>query len=147
MPVQLNDLVLELFAAIQMLSGYPVPQTLPQIHTASVQEMQQRVCGKPCPVKAFYHREWGVYLDETLDLRGSAFDRSVLLHELVHYVQNVTGRFEKIPVSCRRNHLAELEAYRIQNLYLASVNSPARALYTPWMVPCTDEARQPDDGQ
>ncbi|HVY06761.1 MAG TPA: DUF6647 family protein [Burkholderiales bacterium] len=136
----LGELVAELFVAIHALSAYPVPQAGPEIHSVPLEVMQQKLCGKPCAVKAFYHPQWGVYLDEKLDLRDNAFDRSVLLHELVHFMQKTTGRFEKAPGACQRNYLSEVEAYEIQNLYLASVNSPTRALYAGWTMACKDEA-------
>src|SRR5262245_3683037 len=119
----LHGIVADLFIAIHALSGYAVPAAAPPVHSVPLGVMQQKLCGKPCAVKAFYHPEWGVYLDETLDVEKDDFDRSVLLHELVHYLQNTSGRFEKMPVSCERNHLAESEAYKIQNLYLSSLNS------------------------
>ncbi len=77
-----------------------------------------------------------MYLDETLDVRENDFDRSVLLHELVHYLQNTGGGFEKMSISCERNQLAETEAYRIQNQYLSSLHSPKRALYMGWTRNC-----------
>lgn len=140
-PLSVHRIALELFVAIHANSSYPVPRAEPEIHSVALEVMQQKICGKPCAVKAFYHPEWGVYLDEKLDLEGSAFDRSVLLHELVHYLQNTTGRFEKMPVSCERNYLAEIEAYKIQNLYLASVNSPRRALHMGWTSTCKEPDR------
>jgi len=135
---ELQAIAADLFAAIHALSGYAVPASMPGIEAVPLSVMQQKVCGKPCAIKAFYHPQWGVYLDETLDLKESDFDRSVFLHELVHHVQNTGGRFEKMPVSCERNQLAEAEAYRIQNLYLARVNSPRRALYMGWTGTCAE---------
>lgn len=143
----LDRIVLEMFVAIHALSGYAVPETPPVIHSVPLEVMQQKICGRPCAVKAFYHPQWGVYLDEKLDLQGNDFDRSVLLHELVHFMQNTTGRFEKMPISCERNNLAEIEAYKIQNQYLASVGSPTRALYMGWTVSCSDHDRKPEDGK
>jgi hypothetical protein len=134
----LHTVAAELFGAIHALSGYPVPAAMPPMQAVPVAVMQQKICGKPCPVKAFYHPQWGVYLDETMDIGGNEFDRSVLLHELVHHLQNTGGRFEKMPVSCERNQLAEAEAYKIQNLYLASVNSARRALHTGWTGTCSE---------
>lgn len=143
----LHKVALELLVAIHANSSYPVPNSVPQIQSVPVEVMQQKLCGKPCAVKAFYHPEWGIYLDENLDLEGSAFDRSVLLHELVHYLQNTIGRFEKMPVSCERNYQAEIEAYKIQNLYLVSINSPKRALHMGWASSCRDDSKEPDPGE
>jgi hypothetical protein len=57
-----------------------------------------------------------VLLNAGLDLdqpRG----RSVLLHELVHFLQDRTGRFAELP-ACERHRLRESEAYAVQNRYL-----------------------------
>ena len=137
--LSLGNVVAELFVAIHALSGYAVPQSMPEIHSVPVSVMQQKLCGKPCAVKAYYHPDEGVYLDEQLDLGGNAFDRSVLLHELVHYMQKTSGRFDKTPGACMRNHLAEVEAYNLQNEYLSSVNSPTRAIYAGWRPNCRDD--------
>jgi hypothetical protein len=139
----LQQLAFDLFGAIHALSGYPVPATLPPIQAVPVEVMQQKACGKPCAVKAFYHPEWGVFFDEKMDLAANDFDRSVLLHELVHYLQSTGGRFEKMPITCERNQLAEAEAYKIQNLYLSSVNSARRALFTGWTGTCAESRTAP----
>jgi len=121
------------------VSGYPSPDGLPQIQRVSVAEMQQRICGgRSCAVKAFYHPEWGVYVDEALDIRNNAFDRSILLHELVHHLQNTTGKFDAVPNFCIRRHAQELEAYEIQNRYLAYQGGSRRALVMGWSG-CKDE--------
>lgn len=141
--LELGELVTELFIAIHSLSSYAVPAAMPEIHSVPVEVMQQKICGRSCTVKAFYHPRDGIYLDEKLEMRTNAFDRSVLLHELVHYVQKTSGRFEKTPGACMRNHLSEIEAYNIQNDYLSSVNSPTRAIYAGWRPNCRDD----EDGQ
>jgi hypothetical protein len=48
------SLMLELFTAIRLVSGYPSPDVVPQIQRLSVVEMQQKICGgRACSVKAF----------------------------------------------------------------------------------------------
>lgn len=133
----LTSLLVELFTAIRLLSGYPSPDVLPQIHRVSVAEMQQKICGgRACSVRAFYHPEWGVYVDEALDIQNNAFDRSILVHELVHHLQNTTGRFESMSNFCIRRNAEELEAYGIQNSYLADQGAARRALATGWSGKC-----------
>ncbi len=124
----LQSLLLELFAAIQLVSTYPQPAHVPQVHVLSRAAMQAKICSRPCPVRAFYHSEWGVHIDESLDVFNDAFDRSILLHELVHHLQRVSGKFETAPGDCYRRHAEELEAYEIQNRYLARQGSTRRAL-------------------
>jgi Mlc titration factor MtfA (ptsG expression regulator) len=140
----LTSLMVELFTAIRLVSGYPSPEGLPQIQRVSVAEMQQKICGgRTCAVKAFYHPEWGVYVDEALDIQNNAFDRSILLHELVHHLQNSTGKFDAVPNFCIRRNAQELEAYAIQNRYLADQGASRRALVMGWSGKCHDEnARQ-----
>jgi Mlc titration factor MtfA (ptsG expression regulator) len=139
----LTSLVVELFTAIRLISGYPNPDVLPQIHRVSVAEMQQKICGgRSCAVKAFYHPEWGVYVDEALDMENNTFDRSILLHELVHHLQKTTGKFDVVPGLCNRRNAQELEAYDIQNRYLSNEGGSRRALAMGWSGKCKDEERQ-----
>jgi Mlc titration factor MtfA (ptsG expression regulator) len=136
----LTSLLVELFTAIRLVSGYPSPDVLPQIHRVPVAEMQQKICGgRSCSVRAFYHPEWGVYVDEALDIQNDAFDRSILLHELVHHLQKTTGKFDSMPNVCLRRNAQELEAYEIQNRYLADRGAARRALAMGWSGQCKDE--------
>ena len=136
----LTSLMVELFAAIRLVSGYPSPDVLPQIHRVSVAEMQQKICGgRSCSVRAFYHPEWGVHVDEALDIQNNAFDRSILLHELVHHLQKTTGKFDSMANVCIRRNAQELEAYEIQNRYLAEQGGARRALAVGWSGKCKDE--------
>jgi hypothetical protein len=99
--------------------------------------IEEKICRSRCKrIKAFYHPEWGVYVDESLDLAGDAFDRSILLHELVHHVQHAAGAYEMLPTDCERRNAEELEAYKIQNKYLASISDPRRIPAGAWMGPC-----------
>ncbi|HEV8260088.1 MAG TPA: DUF6647 family protein [Burkholderiales bacterium] len=139
-PSSLTSLMVELFTAIRLVSGYPSPDVLPQIQRVSVVEMQRRICGgRSCGVKAFYHPEWGVYVDEALDIQNNAFDRSIVLHELVHHLQKTTGKFDAVPNFCNRRNAQELEAYEIQNRYLADQGVSRRALVMGWSGKCKDE--------
>jgi hypothetical protein len=118
----LTRLVADLFGVIQALSGQPAPAVMPEVHRVSHAVIQEKFCNGPCRVRAAYHPEWGVYIDERLDLERSTFDRSVLLHELVHHVQASAGYYEGRPDDCERATREEREAYAIQNRYLSSVN-------------------------
>jgi hypothetical protein len=138
----LRDLIVELFTAIRLLTGYPVPDELPQIHRAPAHVLSQKICGRPCPVKAFYHPEMGVYIDETLRIEDNAYERSILLHELVHYVQHTTGKFSAVSGFCNRKSAEEMEAYKIQNMYLSRQRTGRRALYT-GAIPCVEPAAMP----
>ena len=132
----LSSTVADLLAAIQLLAGYPAPQAFPEVHLVSQSWIQEEVCVKACRVPAFYDPARGVFIDEKLDLKDDSFSRSILLHELVHHFQARSGRFETLPGECERRNAEEMEAYMIQNKYLAYVGNPKRAMAGGWAVQC-----------
>ncbi len=121
----LVELLIELFRAIHAISGYPMPANLPDIHVVSIEQLQRRICSWSCPVKAFYLRGEGVFIEQSLNFHADAKARSILLHELVHHVQNLSARFDKLS-SCEAWYAREHEAYQIQNEYLRSEGVPIR---------------------
>jgi len=136
----LVSLLAELFTAIRLLSGYPAPAAFPDVVALPAIEIQRRLCdGRPCHIKAYYHPDSGVVIDDSLDLRNDPFDRSILLHELVHHMQKTTGKFEDVRDFCVRRVSEEFEAYEIQNRYLSQVNAARRAMVLGWNGKCADE--------
>jgi hypothetical protein len=136
----LVSLMVELFAAIRLLSAYPAPSVLPEVHLLPQSEIQRRLCNsRPCRVKAFYHPDSGIIVDETLDFQNDPFDRSILLHELVHHLQKTTGKYEIVTSFCSRRISEELEAYEIQNRYLSEIHASRRALVMGWTGKCADD--------
>ncbi len=143
MDLDLSSLVAELFTAIQLLSGYPPPTVAPQVHRVPQAEISQQFCNSPCQIKAVYDPTLGVFIDETLDVKNNLFARSILLHELVHHAQSVSGRFDLGDSSaCSRRNTAEQEAYFIQNRYLMEMNDGHRVAMTGWAARC-DEREVP----
>lgn len=135
-PIALAALMAELFLSIHDIGGYPVPEVYPEVHQVSRAELQQRFCKGPCGVKAFYAPDEGVFIDEALDISRDVHARSILLHELVHHVQAVSGRFDAMTDACARSNQAEAEAYRIQNFYLVGIHSTHRVAMTGWAARC-----------
>lgn len=136
----LVSLMVELFAAIRLVSAYPAPDSLPEVRALPAAEIQQRLCGgRQCRVKAYYHPETGVIVDETLDFAHDEFDRSILLHELVHHLQKTTGKYEIVTSFCSRRITEELEAYEIQNRYLSRIHARRRAFVSGWTGKCNDD--------
>lgn len=132
----LSSLVAELFTAIQTLSPYAVPAEPPAVHLVPQAVIQERFCRGPCRVKAAYHTDDGVFLDERLDVHRNAFDRSILVHELVHHAQFRSGLFDPGMSECERVSRDEREAYEIQNRYLSSVRDWRRLPLPPVEAGC-----------
>jgi hypothetical protein len=101
------SLIAELFAAIQLLAGYAPPTVAPEVHRVEQREMEERFCHAPCAIRAIYDPTFGVDIDEKLDVANNTFDRSILLYELVHHVQAVSGRFDMGSSNCGRRNAAE----------------------------------------
>jgi hypothetical protein len=114
----LKALIASLLAWMNIHAGYQLPAQHPEIISVPHTVLEQMACTGPCPIMGLYPDDGVVYLDEDLSLETNACAQSVLLHELVHYVQDVNDRFvDKDPIL--RWQIRELEARNIQNLFLS----------------------------
>ena len=122
----IQNLIASLLLNASSISGYPLPSQPPQVHLVPAAQIQARVCSKPCRVRAFFAPGEGIFLDAALDLKRDFYDRSILIHELVHYLQHSSGRFEGEKGACARHSAEETEAYNMQNKYLSQTDDPRR---------------------
>ena len=100
------------------LSGYPAPATMPTLRMVPHSFLVENACrGQECRVQGWFPSGKIIYLDEKLDPRNGLYDSSVLLHELVHYLQQ-ESKVSDIHTSCNANVEAEREAYGAQREYL-----------------------------
>lgn len=119
------ELVDNLLGTIAKLSSYMKPSARPQIHKVSRAQIEHTVCRGPCPVKAWHVPGEGIFLDEALTPETNLVDRSVLLHELIHFLQEVDGASTSTD-NCDGWLQREREAYELQNRYLSLVgNGPS----------------------
>ncbi len=135
----LTDLVVQLYAVVQVITGYPAPAALPEVRQLPQVEIQRMVCMGPCQIRAFYHPEFGVVVDDSFNLKSNLYHQSILLHELVHHAQHVTGRFDNLQSVCRARSASEGEAYDVQNQYLAQQRSSERIPVLRWGMLCRNE--------
>jgi hypothetical protein len=144
LPLTADELLPSLLESLNQLSKYPKPARLPAVLRVSRDTLEAVGCAgkKPCGVLAIYRPEAGIYLDERLDPETNLFDRSVLLHELVHYLQDLHGeRGDMRP--CDRWYHREVEAYAIQKQFLMLVGSPVRVGYSASQSTCAGEDPPP----
>jgi len=120
--VSIADWTQRLLTTAALLGHYPTPDRPPHVVTLPQAALAARACDGTCRPRGAYIPGEGVLLLNTLDIDGSPEDRSVLLHELVHYLQDRYGRFAKEP-TCDRYADRELEAYYVQDEYLARYNT------------------------
>ena len=135
-----QDLVPVLFSSIHHLSKFPLPDKLPSIRFLPTAELSMLACHSECMVLGHYQGGDTIYLDEKLRPESNLFDRSVLLHEMVHYLQYAADASAAQPQTqqekCVLCYKREREAYAIQDAFLVVVSSPVRAGYFPARADC-----------
>jgi hypothetical protein len=121
------DLYAALLSWAVTLSGYPAPSEPPVVvHQPHAFFVQQACHGQPCRVLGWYAGGRNVYIDETMDPENSLFASSILVHEMVHYLQGVArgddaladGAAFNVAPSCEQSVHWEHEAYAVQREYI-----------------------------
>src|SRR5262245_45424604 len=116
----MKEWIIYIMSYAAQLSGYPVPDTLPEVQFESESWFSHRACKDhmPCPVLGLYEDGEVVYLRN--DLTDAAKDH-VAVHEFVHYLQRESGRFDLN--SCLDTDQREQEAFRVQSRFVAEVQN------------------------
>ena len=135
-----GELMPALVSALDQLSKYHRPVALPEVIRVSHERIEAMVCNAKCGALAAYRPGEGIYLDERLQPETNLFDRSVLLHELVHYVQDMSDEHGDMR-PCMRWYQREQEAYAIQKIFLFMTGSPTRVGYSANKSTCDDESK------
>ena len=134
------ELMPALVSALDQLSKYHRPVALPEVIRVSHERIEAIVCNAKCAALAVYRPGEGIYLDDRLKPETELFDRSILLHELVHYVQDMSDEHGDMR-PCQRWYQREQEAYAIQKIFLFMTGSPTRVGYSAHKSTCDDEPK------
>lgn len=116
-------LVAELLIAIHGLSDYPVPAEQPSVEFVAHEVLEREACGGPCAIYGWYPPGQTIYLDDRLDPANDVGDRSILVHELVHYLQQESGPYTG-HLNCGAWTQREGEAFDIQIRWLREQGVP-----------------------
>lgn len=135
-----GELMPALVSALDQISKYHRPVALPEVIRVPHERIEEMVCHAKCGALAAYRPGEGIYLDERLKPETDLFDRSILLHELVHYVQDMGDEHGDMR-PCMRWYYREQEAYAIQKIFLFSTGSATRVGYSARQSTCDDTAR------
>jgi hypothetical protein len=125
--VSMNELYATLLSWAVTLSGYPTPAQPPEVVRAPHSFFVDNACNhKECKVLGWYAGGRKLYVDDSLDLQDSLFADSIVVHEMVHYLQGVARgddtlkdgvAFSETP-SCKQLVHWEFEAYAVQREYI-----------------------------
>ena len=115
----LKVMVAGLLTWIHVNGELPTPPDQPEIAFVPHAELEQAVCRKGCDVLGFSPDDASdiIYIDQSLDLENNECHRSILVHELVHFMQRREKEYSDEPPEVR-NHFREMEALQIQRAYL-----------------------------
>jgi len=116
-PSTMNTIVVSLLTWITAHTNYPMPDQIPVVVLAPHAYIEQLVCGEPCEALGAYADGNVIYIDEILDVNRNVCAKSVLLHEIIHYLQDKNERFIDIPPVVREMY-REYEAYGVQKIFL-----------------------------
>jgi hypothetical protein len=114
----MEALVAVLLAWVHATAGYAAPERPPLVELVQPRLIADIMCDSQpkCPVLAMYLHGDTIFLDDRLDVHRNDYHTSILLHELVHYLQQQTGRFKE--GNCDSWIKEEQEAFRIQAAWL-----------------------------
>ena len=119
----MDGLVIGLMTWICALTGYAIPATPPNVQFVTTQFIRDTMCeGRECRIMGMYLHGDTIYLAMDLDVNNDVYSTSILLHELVHYAQEQSGRFPDR--DCPTWLAEEREAYAVQAAWLRQRNMP-----------------------
>ena len=100
------------------LSGYQAPATPPQVVKVTHSYLEEKACGgRPCKVLGWFPPGDTIYLDNRLNPQDDLYATSILVHEMVHYLQHSSHKFGEA-YSCEKAIAMEREAYAVQREFL-----------------------------
>ncbi len=111
----MNEKIAMLLTLASQFLSQPVPHEMPTVDYVPQKVLQQKLCPqKNCKIEAV-HESGTILLSNTTLEKDEVIHDSILLHELVHYVQHKSG---KILNTCAGQREMEDQAYALQEWYL-----------------------------
>tara|TARA_B100000287_G_C20138921_1_gene585379 strand:+ start:99 stop:545 length:447 start_codon:yes stop_codon:yes gene_type:complete len=116
----INELILALLLWITSNSNYTIPQKDINVEFIQQTELSKLACGRDCEILAYTPLEpkYKIYLSDKLDPNNNVCDRGILLHEIIHVLQEEQKRFSDYDDKTRK-HMREMDALVNHNIYLS----------------------------
>ena len=110
----LNELIVALLLWITTHTEYKDPKKFPQIKFIEQKELSEMACGRECEILALTPEvpKYTIFLSKSLSPMDDVCDRGILLHELIHILQED----QNVPYPVHFYHLYYLHPY--YNLFL-----------------------------
>ena len=116
-PGTMKAIVASMLTWLGAHSDYAAGNDAPAVALVPHSFVEDLACGGPCDVLGVYPDGNMVYIDQALEPETNICARSVILHELVHYLQDRDRKYLNLGPLLRWN-VREMEAYGLQRMYL-----------------------------
>ena len=114
----MNELYVVLLSWAVTLTGYQMPASPPQVVKVPHTYLIEKACGgRECKVLGWFPPGETVYVDDRLNPRDNLLAASIVVHEMVHYLQYraaATG----LDFSCAQAIALERQAYGAQREFI-----------------------------
>jgi len=108
------------------LSRYDKPAQIPEVQFVPHAFLVEAACfGVECKVLGWYNDTGVIYIDDRFMDDDSLASRSLIVHEIMHYLQHLSGEYTP---SCLDVAARETEAYWIQQEYYIANGTFGRVL-------------------
>ena len=115
-----NELILALLLWITSNTDYVNPKQLPDVKFIEQEQLSKLACKRDCEILAYTpeNPEYTIYLSKELKPMQDVCHRGILLHEIIHVIQNDQNIFTDYDQRTKK-HLREMDALVNHNIYLS----------------------------
>jgi hypothetical protein len=115
----MDKLFLSMYLMVQSMMSFHTDAPLPKFTPVEKKWIQETYCeGKDCNLAGLYAGGDTIYYVNSLDVEENALHASIIVHELVHYVQMQRDQYVLTTIPCPQYMSLEREAYGVQFKYL-----------------------------
>ena len=116
----LTELILALVLWITSNTEHIKPENMPVVKFIEQTEFSELACGRECEILALTPNfpKNIIYLSKHLDPLEDVCHRAILMHELIHILQENEGLFNDYNERTKK-HLREMNALVLHNVYLS----------------------------
>jgi hypothetical protein len=116
----INELIVALLLWITSHTEYKNPIKYPSIEFIEQKELSQLACKMDCEILAYTPIEpkYKIFLSNTLDPLNDVCHRAILMHEIIHVLQEEQGFFSDYE-SRTKKHMREMDALVNHNIFLS----------------------------
>ena len=116
----INELIVALVLWITSHTEYKNPIKYPSIEFIEQKELSQLACKMDCEILAYTPIEpkYKIFLSNTLDPLNDVCHRAILMHEIIHVLQEEQGFFSDYELRTKK-HMREMDALVNHNIFLS----------------------------